>query len=76
MGAKADHSVPWTQPACLEVGVGKGRSHTVSFEMDVLLRKDIIAISIFLIDFTKWYKTSNIFKDIETSEVNKIYFSI
>lgn len=44
--------------------------------MDVLLRKDIVAISIFLRGFTKWYKTLNIFKDIETFDVNKIYSSI
>lgn len=60
VGVKTDRPIPWTQLACLEVGVGKGKSHTVSSEMDVLLRKDIIAISIFLIGFTKWYNTSNI----------------
>lgn len=36
----------------------------------------LVAISIFLIGFTKRYKTSDIFKDVETFEVNKIYSSL
>lgn len=46
--------VAWTQLDCLQAGVGKGRRRdNVGSDMMLLLRKDIIVISMFLTGPTK-----------------------